>query len=117
MATVQLRGNSHRLIFQYLGQQHSCTLGNVSEIEAFQCKTRCEQLLMRVKQGLLEVPPGVAIADFTDAREPRRPADALPQPASREDLILDNQGRDAEIRRHSSSSSSRARIGSVTTTP
>jgi hypothetical protein len=57
MAALQHRGDSCRLIFQYLGQQHSCTLGNISETEAYQCKTRCEQLLLRVKQGLLEVPP------------------------------------------------------------
>ena len=47
MAALQRRGDSYRLIFQYLGQQHSCTLGDISQTEAQQCKTRCEQLLMR----------------------------------------------------------------------
>jgi integrase len=76
MAAVQLRGDSYRLIFQYLGKQHSCTLGEISQTEAHQCKTRCEQLLMRVEQGLLEIPAGVAVADFIlfDGKPPVDPA-------------------------------------------
>jgi len=88
MATVQLRNNSHRLIFQYLGKQHSCTLGNISQTEAQQCKTRCEQLLMRVRQGILEVPPGIAIADFIlfDGKPPVDPAFAVRKQTTLQEL-------------------------------
>ncbi len=88
MATLQLRSDSYRLIFQYLGQQHSCTLGSISETEAHQCKTRCEQLLMRVKQGLLEVPPGVTIADFIlfDGRPSVDPAHAVHKQTTLQEL-------------------------------
>ena len=88
MATLQLRSDSYRLIFQYLGQQQSCTLGNISEIEACQCKSRCEQLLMRVKQGLLEVPPGVTIADFIlfDGKPPVDPALAVRKQTTLQEL-------------------------------
>jgi hypothetical protein len=88
VATLQLRSHSYRLIFQYLGQQQSCTLGDISETEAFQCKTRCEQLLMRVKQGLLEVPPGVAIADFIlfDGKPPVDPALAVRKQTTLQEL-------------------------------
>jgi hypothetical protein len=34
MAAVQLRGDSYRLVFQYLGQQHSCMLGEITQAEA-----------------------------------------------------------------------------------
>jgi hypothetical protein len=88
MAALQLRGDSYRLIFQYLGQQQSCTLGDISQTEAQQCKTRCEQLLMRVRQGLLEVPPGVAIADFIlcDGKPPVDPALALRKQTTLQEL-------------------------------
>lgn len=88
MATLQLRGNSHRLIFQYLGQQHSCTLGEITGTEAQQCKTRCEQLLMRVRQGLLEVPLGIAIADFIlfDGKPPIDPALAIRKQTTLQEL-------------------------------
>ncbi|HEX4412403.1 MAG TPA: hypothetical protein VH107_02170, partial [Lacipirellulaceae bacterium] len=88
MAALQLRGDSYRLIFQYLGQQQSRTLGDISQTEAVQCKTRCEQLLMRVRQGLLEVPPGVAIADFIlcDGKPPVDPALALRKQTTLQEL-------------------------------
>lgn len=100
MAALQLRGDSYRLIFQYLGQQQSCTLGDISQTEAQQCKTRCEQLLMRVRQGLLEVPPGVAIADFIlcDGKPPVDPALAIRKQTTLQELrkgYLDTHGNGA----------------------
>jgi hypothetical protein len=90
VAALQLRGDSYRLIFQYHGQQQSCTLGEITETEAQQCKTRCEQLLMRVKQGLIEVPPGVAIADFIlcDGKPPVDPALALRKQTTLQELRI-----------------------------
>ncbi len=64
MATLQTRNGSHRLLFQYAGTQMTFTIGRVSDAEARQWKAKAEHLLMRVEQGLLEVPPGVSLSDF-----------------------------------------------------
>lgn len=64
MAALQLRGGVYRLLFQYNGKQHTYTVGDVPVAEARHWKARTEQLLMRVKQGVLDVPRGVSIADF-----------------------------------------------------
>jgi len=100
MAALQLRGDSYRLIFQYLGEQQSCTLGSVAENEAHHWKVRCDQLLMRIKQGLLEVPRGVAIADFIlfDGKPPVDPAIAIQKQTTLRELkqgFLDTHGNGA----------------------
>src|SRR5947209_510804 len=75
MATLQVRNGSYRLLFQYALAQHSFTIGEVSSREAEQWKVRAEQLLMRIDQGLLAVPPGVKPADFIkhDGKAPPDP--------------------------------------------
>ncbi len=76
MASLQRKGDAWYCQFLYLGKRHTFTIGGVPESEALQWKARCEHLLMRIKQGLLEVPPGVAIADFIlfDGKPPVDPA-------------------------------------------
>ncbi len=64
MATLQLRSDSYRILFRYLRQQHALSIGEVTESEAFQWKFRVEHLLMRLKQRLLEIPPGCTIVQF-----------------------------------------------------
>jgi hypothetical protein len=64
MAALQTRNGVHRLLFQYNGKQHTYTVGEVPDDEALRWKSRTEQLLMRIKQGMLEVPRGVNISDF-----------------------------------------------------
>lgn len=64
MAALQLRAGSYRVLFRYLGQQHQVSIGEVPESEAFQWKIRIEHLLMRLKQHLLEIPPGCTIVQF-----------------------------------------------------
>ena len=64
MATIQLRGETWRVIFSHDRQQHFLTIGRVSENEARQWKSRVELLLMRLKQKFVEIPAGVTITDF-----------------------------------------------------
>jgi hypothetical protein len=72
MATLQTRNGSFRLLFQFEGKQHPLTIGTVNLTEARQWKARAENLLMRVKQRMLEVPVGCTIQDFIlhDGRPP-----------------------------------------------
>ncbi len=66
VATIQLRGDSYRILFMYLGKRHTFTLGAVSEDEA-QSKSRLvDYLLMRIKQRLLAVPDGIDIVTFME---------------------------------------------------
>lgn len=76
MASLQRKGDAWYCQFLYLGKRYTFTVGDVPEAEAFQWRARCEQLLMRIKQGLLDVPRGVAIADFIlfDGKPPVDPA-------------------------------------------
>ena len=64
MAGLQERSGSYRILFRYHSKQHVFTLGKVSQEEA---ETKCAQvdyLLLRLKQRLIELPPGVDIVDF-----------------------------------------------------
>jgi integrase len=64
MAALQLRSGVYRLLFQYNGKQHTYTVGKVPLAEARQWKGRTDNLLMRIRQGMLEVPRGVSISEF-----------------------------------------------------
>jgi hypothetical protein len=64
MAALQRRNSGFRLLFWYHGIQHSYSVGAVTIAEARQWKAKVEHLLMRVKQNLLEVPPGCTINQF-----------------------------------------------------
>lgn len=72
MAMLQSRNGSHRVRFRFQGKQQAITIGAVSLTEARQWKAKVENLLMRVKQRMLEVPPGCPIEEFLlhDGRPP-----------------------------------------------
>jgi hypothetical protein len=50
--------------FPFEGKQQTLTVGEVTLIEARQWKAKAENLLMRVRQRMLEVPAGCTIKDF-----------------------------------------------------
>jgi integrase len=79
MASLQFRNGVYRLLFRYNNRQATYTVGPVPLTEARQWKSRTENLLMRVGQGMMEVPRGVSIADFIryDGRPPVEPAVAV----------------------------------------
>lgn len=66
MAGVQHRNGSYRILFRYLGKQHTLTLGAVTEDEAQTKAAQVDYLLMRLKQKLAVLPPGVGIVEFVE---------------------------------------------------
>jgi integrase len=74
MASLQERNGSFRFIFRYHGKQHFVAIGQVSRDEAEAKANQVGYLLLRLKQRLIELPPGVGIVDFL--RHDGRPAAA-----------------------------------------
>lgn len=64
MASLQERNESFRVIFRYLGKQHSFTLGRVSRQEAEAKAGQVDLILLRIEQNLVAVPDGVGIEEF-----------------------------------------------------
>jgi integrase len=64
MAFTQCRQGSYRILFRYHGKQHAFTLGEVSSEEAEGKAAQVNYLLMRLKQRLAEVPPGMGIVEY-----------------------------------------------------
>ncbi len=87
MASLQERTGTYRVIFRYLGKQYFVMIGKVSPQEAEAKAAQVDYLLMRIKQGLIEVPPGVGIAEFVqhDGKPAAAPAAAV---AGRKKLTL-----------------------------
>ena len=64
MAGLQKRSGRYRIIFRYHGKQYSLPLGKIAAREADAKSAQVDYLLMRLKQGLVQVPAGVDIVDF-----------------------------------------------------
>ncbi len=64
MAGLQHRNGSYRILFRYQGKQHTLTLGAVTEDEAQTKAAQVDYLLMRLKQKLAVLPPGIDIVEF-----------------------------------------------------
>ena len=82
MASIQLRGQSYACIFCWHGKRKWFTIGKVTEIEAEAKSAQVEYLLMRLKQGLIELPAGMDIVEFVqlDGKPPSR-SDGIPRPS------------------------------------
>jgi hypothetical protein len=87
MASLQERSGTYRVIFRFHGKQYFVMIGKVSPQEAEAKAAQVEYLLMRIKQGLIEPPPGVGIAEFVQ-HDGKTPAAATPVGASRKALTL-----------------------------
>src|SRR3954451_7466940 len=64
MASLQQRNGSYRVIFRHRGKQHFVPIGKVAAEEARAKAAQVEYLLLRLDQRLIELPPGVDIAEF-----------------------------------------------------
>jgi integrase len=64
MATLQKKGNGWYCQFLHHGKRHTITIGHVTKTEARAKSDQVQYLLMRLKQGLIELPPGVDIREF-----------------------------------------------------
>jgi integrase len=74
MASLQKKADSWYCQFMYRGQRHTFTIGKVDETEARNTAARTDYLLMRLKQHLLILPPGMDIVTFIefDGRVPEK---------------------------------------------
>jgi integrase len=78
MASIQKRGDTYSCIFYWQNKRQWLSLGAVSEGEAEAKSAQIKYLLMRLKQGWLELPLGIGIVEFLrfDGKPPAH-ADAL----------------------------------------
>ncbi|MFT3920947.1 MAG: tyrosine-type recombinase/integrase [Myxococcales bacterium] len=64
MAALQSRNGSYRIVFRYQTKQHAFTIGQVSKDEAETKAAQVDYLLMRLKQRLAFLPPGMNIVEY-----------------------------------------------------
>src|SRR6267378_7262892 len=64
MAALQERNGSFRIIFRYQGKQRSFTIGEVGRAEAEAKAGAVDLILLRLKQQLISIPPGVYVEEF-----------------------------------------------------
>jgi integrase len=75
MPSLQQKGNGWFCQFLYHGKRHTVSIGRVTETEACAKSDQIGYLLMRLKQGLIDLPPGVDVREFVqrDGRTSARP--------------------------------------------
>ncbi len=75
MAGLQCRSGSWRVLFWYQGKQHTFWIGEVQEHEARAVSAKVDYWLMRLKQKLVDLPPGCDVVTFVqhDGRPPHHP--------------------------------------------
>jgi integrase len=75
MPALQKKGNGWYCQFLHHGKRHTIAIGQVSEAEASAKSDQVKYLLMRLKQGLIELPPGVDVREFVqrDGKSNPRP--------------------------------------------
>lgn len=61
MASILERTGTYRMIFRFHSRQHFVMTGKVSPQGAEAKAAQVDYLLMRLKQGLVELPPGVSV--------------------------------------------------------
>ena len=66
MASLQQKGDSWYCQFLYHGKRHTFTVGKVADAEAEAKASQVDYLLMRLKQNLLQLPPGMDIVAFIE---------------------------------------------------
>jgi hypothetical protein len=64
MASLQKKNALWHCQFFYAGKRHTIVLGTISDDEAEAFAGNTDLILLRLKQGLLTLPPGVGIKDF-----------------------------------------------------
>jgi integrase len=64
MASLQRKSDTFYCQFCYLGKRYTVTVGKVSQDEANAFAGSVDLILLRLKQKLLSMPPGVSITDF-----------------------------------------------------
>jgi integrase len=79
MASLEIRGKSWRVFFNYKGKQHTFTIGEVDAAEASVWKAQTEELLRFLKRNLVSIPNNCTIEQFMFYRG-KPPDQPLPTP-------------------------------------
>jgi integrase len=98
LASIQKKGDAWYCQFMYQGKRYTFTVGKVGESEAVTVKGNVEYLLMRIKQHLLDIPPGCDIVTFIE-HDGKPPANPIPAVAPSQPLTL-GQLRDDYLKLH-----------------
>jgi hypothetical protein len=64
MPSLQKNGNGWYCQFLYHGKRHTISIGHVPETEAHAKSDQANYLLIRLRQRLIGLPPGVDIREF-----------------------------------------------------
>ena len=88
MAWTQERAGSYRILFRYQGKQYAFTVGRVPLAEAEAKAAHVDYLLMRLKQRLVELPPGTDVVSFVE--QDGNPALAVKTAKARQTVTLEN---------------------------
>jgi len=82
MASLQKRSGSYRVQFLDHGRRESLNVGKVSPQEAEAWVGRVEFVLLKIKQRLLDAPPGLDICEFirNDGKPPARDQAPVAEP-------------------------------------
>src|SRR4051794_22087999 len=80
MASIQKKGENWYCQFRFSRRRHTFTVGRVDESEAEAIRARVDYVLMRLKQGLMDLPAGSDVVAFVqhDGRLPAAKADPPP---------------------------------------
>jgi site-specific recombinase XerD len=75
MASLQLKGDTWYCQFMFKRERHTFTVGKVEESEARAVAAKVDYWLMRVRQNLVQIPPGCTLLDFVryDGKPPDQP--------------------------------------------
>ena len=87
MAAIEERSGRFRIHFRWHGKQQKLALGKVSAEEAASKAAQVDYLLMRLKQRLIELPPGIDIVEFVQF-DGKPPADLQEVSAESRELTL-----------------------------
>lgn len=109
MASLQERSGSYRVQFLYHGRRESLNVGKVSPQEAEAWVGRVEFVLLKIKQRLLDLPPGSDICEFirNDGKPPARDQAPVAEPISLGKL------RDRYMKTHSNGSLEQSTIKGI----
>jgi integrase len=117
MASLQRRGESWYCQFLYHGKRHTFTIGKVEPDEAESKANQVDYLLMRIRQGLLTVPPETDIVLFLQ-HDGKPPEPTLPvaneSPPVAETLTL-GALRDRYLRTHENGNLEQTTIDGINT--
>ena len=85
MASLMQQGDRFYCQFLYFGKRHCFSLGKVPRDEAEAKINQADFLQMRLKQGLLQIPPGTDIIAFLkfDGKPPSQPVPTRDAPTVR----------------------------------